>query len=189
MPEPFEAVRPLLAEHAHLEAQLADPALHTKPGRARMLGRRYATVGKIVRAYQTWLSADADAGAARELATSDPAFAEELPALEAARDQAAEILRELLIPRDPDAGRDVILEIKAGEGGEESALFAADLLRMYTRYAERRGWSVEILDLTGTELGGVKDATLGVKSRGDDDDGVWAHLKYEGGVHRVQRVP
>ena len=91
------------------------------------------------------------------------------------------------MPRDPNDGRDIILEVKAGEGGEESALFAGDLLRMYQRYAERRGWKTEILDSTVTGLGGVKDATVAVKGKGAD--GAWSRLKYEGGVHRVQRVP
>ncbi len=93
----------------------------------------------------------------------------------------------MLVPRDPNDGRDIILEVKAGEGGEESALFAGDLLRMYQRYAERRGWKTEILDSTVTGLGGVKDATVAVKGKGSD--GAWSRLKYEGGVHRVQRVP
>ena len=95
------------------------------------------------------------------------------------------------MPRDPSDGKDVILEVKAGEGGEESALFAGDLLRMYLRYAERHGWKTEILDSTMTGLGGYKDVTVAIKaaaSRGPGD-GAWSRLKYEGGVHRVQRVP
>lgn len=98
----------------------------------------------------------------------------------------------MLIPRDPDDARDVILQVKAGEGGEESALFAGDLLRMYLRYAERMGWSAQVLDATESDLGGYKDVSVAIKSRGpagDPGTGVWAHLKYEGGVHRVQRVP
>jgi peptide chain release factor 1 len=96
-------------------------------------------------------------------------------------------LRELLLPKDPDDEKDVILEIKAGEGGAESALFAGDLLRMYLRYAERRGWSTEILDAVESDLGGYKDVAVAVKSR--TDEGIWSRLKFEGGVHRVQRVP
>ncbi len=102
-------------------------------------------------------------------------------------------LAELLVPRDPHDSADVVVEIKSGEGGEESALFAADLLRMYNRYAERRGWRVEVLDSTESDLGGMKDVTLSVRSRAPEksgaSDGVWSRLKYEGGVHRVQRVP
>ena len=114
-----------------------------------------------------------------------------MPALEAAEAAAGEHLREVLVPRDPDDSRDVIIEVKAGEGGEESALFASDLARMYSRYAERQGWAVEVLDATDSDLGGYKDVRLAIKARGpvEPQDGVWAHLKYEGGVHRVQRVP
>jgi len=92
------------------------------------------------------------------------------------------------VPKDPNDERDTILEVKAGEGGEESALFASDLLRMYLRYAERQGWKTEIIDSTPTGLGGVKDATVAVKA-GRGSVGAWSRLKYEGGVHRVQRVP
>ena len=95
------------------------------------------------------------------------------------------------MPRDPDDDKDVILEVKAGEGGDESALFAGDLLRMYLRYAERRGWKTEVLDAQESDLGGFKDVSVAVKARGNPapGEGVWARLKYEGGVHRVQRVP
>jgi len=191
MSETFDAVEPMLAEYESLETRLADPALHADPGAARTLGRRYAELGRVVSAYRTWHAADDDARAASELAELDAGFAAEAPALRAAAADAAETLRRVLVPRDPDDARDVLLEIKAGEGGAESALFAGDLLRMYQRYAERRGWSHEVLEATGSDLGGFKDVTLAVKARGavTPQDGVWAHLKYEGGVHRVQRVP
>lgn len=191
MSETFGAVHPLLAEHADIEQQLADPAVHTDANRAKKLGRRYAELGQIVAAYRAWRSADDDAGAAREMAEEDPSFAEELPALEEAAQVAQDKLRHVLIPRDPDDGRDVILEIKAGEGGAESALFAGDLLRMYLRYAEHRGWKTELIEATESDLGGFKDVQVAVKTKGATApaDGVWASLKYEGGVHRVQRVP
>jgi peptide chain release factor 1 len=181
----------LLAEHAQIEAQLADPAVHADAANARKLGRRYAELGQVAQAYTAWKAASDDAEAAKELAEVDESFAAELPSLTAAADAAAARLREVLIPRDPDDARDVILEVKAGEGGEESALFAADLLRMYTRYAEKMGWATQLLGATDSDLGGYKDAQLAIKSRGTvaPEDGVWAHLKYEGGVHRVQRVP
>ncbi|MCG2799941.1 MAG: peptide chain release factor 1 [Cellulomonas sp.] len=188
MSDAFDAVGPALAEHAELEAALSDPALHSDAGRARRIGRRYAELGRVVGAYRTWRAAADDAQAAAEMA-DDPQIAAELPALVAAEQDAAERLRRVLVPRDPDDGRDVILQVKAGEGGEESALFAGDLLRMYTRYAERQGWSVQVLDSTGSDLGGIKDVSVAIKSRAAGEDGVWAHLKYEGGVHRVQRVP
>jgi peptide chain release factor 1 len=189
--EQLDAVEAALAEHAQIERELSDPAVHADAGRARRLGRRYAELGRVVQAYRAWRTAADDAQAAVELADEDAAFAAELPALRAAADEAAERLRRVLVPRDPDDARDVILEIKAGEGGEESALFAGDLLRMYTRYAERQGWAVQVLDQTGSDLGGVKDVQVAIKARGTTapEDGVWAHLKYEGGVHRVQRVP
>jgi len=192
MSETFDAVRPLLAEHAEIEAQLADPAVHADQGRARALGRRYAELGRVVSAYRAWRSAADDLEAATELAEDDPSFAAELEGLRAAEAEARERLRHVLVPSDPDDARDVILEIKAGEGGAESALFAADLLRMYLRFAERKGWATEILESTESELGGVKDVQVAVKSRSvpsDPSEGVWAWLKYEGGVHRVQRVP
>lgn len=180
----------LLAEHAEVEAALADPAVHADQARARRLGRRYAELGRVVAAYRAWRAAADDVAAARELA-EDPSIAAELPTLLEAEQQAAGTLRRILVPRDPDDARDVLLEIRAGEGGEESALFAGDLLRMYTRFAERRGWAAQVLELTPSELGGVKDATVSIRARGTvaPEDGVWAHLKYEGGVHRVQRVP
>ena len=191
MSEAFAAAEPLLAEHAQIEAQLADPAVHADAANARKLGRRYAELGQVAQAYTAWKAASDDAEAAKELAEVDEGFAAELPALQDAATAAAARLREVLIPRDPDDARDVILEVKAGEGGEESALFAADLLRMYTRYAEKMGWATQLLGATDSDLGGYKDAQLAIKSRGTvaPEDGVWAHLKYEGGVHRVQRVP
>ena len=191
MSEDFAAAEPLLAEHAQIERDMAAPETASDPAALRRLGRRYAELGRVVAAYRSWQAAAADAADARELAAEDPDFAAELPALEAGEAAAAEHLRDVLIPRDPDDARDVIIEVKAGEGGEESALFAADLARMYTRYAERQGWAVEVMDATGSDLGGYKDLRLAIKARTTPEppDGVWAHLKYEGGVHRVQRVP
>jgi peptide chain release factor 1 len=192
MSEDFASVEPLLAEHADIERQLSDPSVHADAGRAKLLGRRYAELGQVVGAYRAWSAADQDLADAVELAELDEEYAAEIPALREAVYDAAERLRRVLVPRDPDDARDVILEIKAGEGGEESALFAGDLLRMYLRYAERRGWRTEVIESTESDLGGYKDVQVAVKVRGsvqDPADGVWASLKYEGGVHRVQRVP
>ena len=191
MSEDFSAVRPLLEEYAAIERDMADPAVASDPGVLRRLGRRYAELGRVVTAHRAWEAASADLADAVELADDDPDFAAELPGLREAEADAADRLREVLVPRDPDDARDVIIEVKAGEGGEESALFASDLARMYTRYAERMGWAVEVLGATDSELGGYKDVRLAIKTRGSaqPQDGVWAHLKYEGGVHRVQRVP
>jgi len=129
--------------------------------------------------------------AGEELAGEDESFADEAVALAERRVVTEERLRQLLVPRDPTDSKDAILEIKSGEGGEESALFAGDLLRMYTRYAERRGWKTEYLDATESDLGGYKSVTLAVKAKGTSEPGEapYALLKFEGGVHRVQRVP
>jgi peptide chain release factor 1 len=181
----------LLDEYAQLEAQLADPAIHGDQAAARRVGRRFAELTPIAKAAAELDQTRADLAAARELAAEDAAFAEEAAELEDRLPVLEEKLAELLAPRDPDDGKDVILEIKAGEGGEESALFVGDLLRMYLRYAERRGWVTEVLDAQESDLGGYKDVAVAVKSRGvpDGGNGVWSRLKWEGGVHRVQRVP
>ena len=187
----LESAAALVAEHADLEKQLADPAVASDPDAVRTLNKRYAALAPTVAAYHAWVAAGGDLAAARELAEEDASFAEEVPALEATLAEAEDKLRRLLVPRDPDDDRDVILEVKAGEGGEESALFAGDLLRMYLRYAERRGWRTEVIDSTESDLGGYKDVQVAVKAKGTPQPGEapWARLKYEGGVHRVQRVP
>ena len=186
----LDSVQPLLAEHASLQEQLSDAAVHQNPALAKKLNRRYAEVSAIVSAYHQLVELNEDLAATKELAKEDEAFASELPVVEAKVNEASEKLRRLLIPRDPDDGRDVIMEIKAGEGGAESALFAADLLRMYIQYSNSKGWKTEILDKNESDLGGYKDVQLAIKGNSNDPaEGVWAHLKYEGGVHRVQRVP
>ncbi|HLU45166.1 MAG TPA: peptide chain release factor 1 [Natronosporangium sp.] len=181
----------LLAEFAELERQLADPSLHADPARARMAGRRYAELTPIHRTATERDRVRADLAAAQELAAEDSAFASEVEALTARLAELEERLAELLAPRDPHDSKDVILEIKAGEGGAESALFAADLLRMYLRYAERRGWQTEVIDVQDSDLGGIKNVALSIRSRQapEGGHGVWSRLKWEGGVHRVQRVP
>ncbi|WP_065569973.1 peptide chain release factor 1 [Microbacterium oleivorans] len=186
----FESVQTLIDEHRAVQEELSDPAVHADASRAKRVNRRYAELSRIVAAYDAWHGAEEDLAAARELAKEDDAFAEEVPALEQRLADTQEKLRRLLIPRDPDDARDVILEIKAGEGGAESALFAADLLRMYLQYAASRGWKTELLERNESDLGGYKDVQIAIKgSSSDPAQGVWAHLKYEGGVHRVQRVP
>ncbi|MFZ5847054.1 MAG: peptide chain release factor 1 [Actinomycetota bacterium] len=187
----FEAVEGLVEEHAALEVRLADPSIHADPGLAKQLNQRYAELSAIVRAYREWQQLGDDIEAARELAAEDPSFADEAGALESRRETVEERLRHLLVPRDPSDSKDAILEIKSGEGGEESALFAGDLLRMYTRYAERRGWKVEQIDAAESDLGGYKSVTVAVKAKGTPEPGEapFALLKFEGGVHRVQRVP
>ena len=187
----FDAVEGLLAEHAEIEQQLADPELHANPSRSRRLGKRYAELTVIANSFREWQAVCGDLQAARELATDDASFADEAVRLQDAREVLEQRLVELLAPRDPNDGKDIILEVKAGEGGEESALFAGDLLRMYLRFAERHAWSTEILDSNESDLGGYKNVTVAVKAKGvpEPGQGPYALLKYEGGVHRVQRVP
>ncbi|MGC5384319.1 peptide chain release factor 1 [Micromonospora chalcea] len=186
-----ERLATLLDEYAELERRLADPAIHADQGTARRVGRRYAELVPLHKAAGELEQARADLAAARELAAEDPTFATEAEAIASSLPALEERLAELLIPRDPHDAKDVIVEIKAGEGGEESALFAGDLLRMYTRYAERHGWVTEVIDAQDSDLGGVKDVSLAIKSKGvpEGGNGVWSRLKWEGGVHRVQRVP
>jgi peptide chain release factor 1 len=178
----------LRAEYDDVERALADPSVHGDQGRARTLGRRFAELAPIVATARDLDASRGDLAAARELAADDPDFAAEADDLEHRIDDLQGKLRELLLPKDPNDGKDVILEVKAGEGGDESALFAGDLLRMYLRYAERQGWTTEVLDAEDTDLGGYRSATVAMRGRRADEP-VWARLKYEGGVHRVQRVP
>jgi peptide chain release factor 1 len=183
----FEQVEELVREHGELEKQLADPSVHADQNRARTLGRRYAELGPVVATYTDWKTTAGDLEAARELAADDASFKAELPLLEQRLAELEDQLRVQLLQKDPNDDKDVIVEVKAGEGGEESALFAGDLLRMYLRFAERNGWKTEVLDATESDLGGYKDVTIAVRGRGDLMP--WSRLKYEGGVHRVQRVP
>ena len=192
--EPGDRLAPLREEHARLQESMADPALHDDPGRARRVGRRYAELEGILAAAERRDRTAEDLETARELVElgeGDEELAAETAALEERLAAERAELEDLLAPRDPDDARDVILEIKAGAGGEESALFAAEMLRMYRAYAESRGWRTEVLTSSPTELGGLKDVTVAIASRGagTPGEGVWAHLKHEAGVHRVQRVP
>lgn len=186
-----DAVAPILKEYQELERALSDPNLHADQNRARSVARRYAELGRVVKLVNELSALDDDIDAAVELAEEDSDFAEELEALQASRAEVSHNLVSVLAPRDPDDACDVILEIKAGEGGDESALFAADLARMYWRYADNKGWTTTELSTTHTGLGGYKEITLAFRAKGNPtpEEGVWTHLKYEGGVHRVQRIP
>ncbi|MCW2809940.1 MAG: prfA [Friedmanniella sp.] len=187
----FESALHLRDEFAGLEAALSDPAIHADLARARKVGRRYAELTPVVRALEEYDRVTDDLAAAEELAADDEAFAAEAADLRARLGPLVERLTRLLAPRDPNDSSDTLVEIKSGEGGDESALFAGDLLKMYTRYAESRGWKVEILDAQETDLGGYKSVTAAIKapSMGEPDMMPYGVLKFEGGVHRVQRVP
>jgi peptide chain release factor 1 len=179
----------LADEFRELEARLADPVVTSDPDQLRTVSRRYRELEPIVEAQRALTARQGDLGVARELL--EHATEEERGHLEAELEQAsAEIerlegeLRQLMLPRDPHAGRAVIIEIRGAEGGEEANLFARDLYDMYIAYAGRRGWKVETLSHDVSDLGGVNQVTFVV--RGDD---AWQRLKFEGGPHRVQRVP
>jgi len=183
------AIDDVLSEYGGLEAQLSDPTLHEDAAAARRVGKRFAELTPVVQTHRRLTQVRDDLAAALELAADDPSFAAEAERLAGEAEELDVRLADLLAPRDPHDADDIVMEIKSGEGGEESALFAADLARMYTRYAEKHGWVVEALGVTESDLGGYKDATLSIRARQPSRDGVWSRFKFEGGVHRVQRVP
>jgi len=172
-----------------VERQLADPDVATDPQRVAQLARERAELEEIVALYRQLKDIDRQVAQAEELLEAeDPDLvelaAEEIDRLREYRETIYQELRRRLVPRDPNDEKDVIVEIRAGTGGEEAALFAADLFRMYTRYAERQGWKVEVLSSSPTELGGFKEIIFEVRGKG-----AYSHFKHESGVHRVQRVP
>ncbi len=182
-----DQLRAVEARYAEIEARLAAGETYSDPELVARLNREQRELEPLVTAYRALLRArEAQAGAEELLA--DPEMRElAQEELAQAREDIQRLEREikvLLLPKDPNDGKNVILEIRAGVGGEESALFAADLTRMYTMYAEGRGWRVEVNSASETELGGVKEISFTIEG-----EGAWSRLKYESGVHRVQRVP
>ena len=177
----------LAERHAEVTALLADPATQQNQTRFRDLGREYAQLEPLVACLAEFRAAERAIDAARELLV-DPEMkdlaADEIAAAEARREALEPALLKLLIPADPNDNRNIYLEIRAGTGGAEAALFGADLLRMYLRYAELRGWRHEVMSASEGELGGFKEVI--VRIAGAD---VYASLKFESGAHRVQRVP
>jgi peptide chain release factor 1 len=177
-------------EFRELEVRLADPDTHADQAVMRAVSQRYRELEPLVHAWQAYRSRVDDLGAARELlaAADEPGEREmaqgEIDDASRALERLEAELRELLLPRDPHAGRAVIVEIRGAEGGEEANLFARDLHDMYVAYAANRNWQLETLSHDPSDLGGVNQVTFVV--RGDD---AWQHLKFEGGPHRVQRVP
>lgn len=183
------AVDDILAEYQGLEAQLSDPDLHNDAARARKVGKRYSELQPIIKVHQELIQVREDLEAAQEMAREDSDFAAEAESLSAQQVELEEKLADLLAPRDPHDSDDIVMEIKSGAGGEEASLFAGELARMYQRYAEKHGYSTEILGLSESDLGGVKDMTMSIRSKQPSRDGAWSVFKFEGGVHRVQRVP
>ena len=170
-----------------VERELADPAVYSDQQRLKNLSREQKELTPVVETFTALQQTEQAIAEAREM-LSDPELRElaqeELTRTKEQRERLAEELKRLLLPRDPNDEKSVVLEIRGGVGGEEGALFAADLLRMYTMYVQSRGWEMELLNLNETELGGTKEAVFAVNGRG-----AYNRLKYESGVHRVQRVP
>ncbi|MEW6227589.1 MAG: peptide chain release factor 1 [Bacillota bacterium] len=176
--------------YEELEGMLADPEVVADQERFQKSARAHASLEDIVTKYRQYKKTRAEIKEARDMldAGTDAELHEflqaELERLRADEGRLERDLKLLLLPKDPNDEKDVIVEIRAGTGGEEAALFAADLMRMYSRYAEQHGWQMEIMSSNPTDLGGFKEAILSVQGRG-----AYSRLKYESGVHRVQRVP
>ena len=183
----LDKLKDLDLRYEDLESQLCDPRVYGDAEKLRQVNRELKELLPVVETYRAYQAADSRRREAEEL-LHDPEMKEmaqdELAEAKEELEQLKEKLTILLLPRDPNDSRNVILEIRGGVGGEESALFAHSLLRMYTMYAESRGWKLEIASINETELGGVKDCSAVIEG-----DGAWSRLKFESGVHRVQRVP
>jgi peptide chain release factor 1 len=186
----FERLDEIERTYQDVERQLADPEVIADQARLVELSRRHAELGGVVRTYRAWRSAGEDLATARELLREERSsdgralLEQEIAAAQASQASLDEQLRRALVPKDPNDDKDVIVEVRAGTGGDEAALFASDLYRMYTRWAEQHGYKHEVLSQSASDLEGVKEVVFAVKGRG-----AWSRLKYEAGVHRVQRVP
>jgi len=184
---PLDKLRSLVKRHEEVEELLCDPAVFADPRKLNALNRERSQLAPLVDAMNRFEAIDRRIADDRE-ALDDPELGpiarEEIQSLELERGEVEGRLRLLLLPRDPNDDKNTILEIRGGTGGEEAALFAADLFRMYSRYAERRGWRVEILSSSEAAAGGLKELIALITG-----DRVYSRLKHEGGVHRVQRVP
>lgn len=183
------AVDDIVSEYQGIEAQMSDPETMGDQTLFRKLSKRYSELQPIINVNNKLVQARDDHEAAEEMAYEDKEFAAEAERLAEEIVSLEEQLADLLAPRDPHDGDDIVMEVKAGAGGEEAALFAGELVRMYQRYVEKHGFTVEVLGLSESDLGGVKDMTLSIRSKTPSRDGAWSVFKFEGGVHRVQRVP
>ena len=185
----FDQLNHVLARYDELHRLLADPEVFGQPRRLQEYGRELAGLEELVTTYRAYRQAGQQLEEARELLASDDAefaalAAEEHAALQERLAGLEERLQVLIVPQDPNDARDVIVEVRAGTGGDEATIFAADLFRMYTRYAENQGWKIELVDTHPNDLGGFKEVIFEVKGQG-----AYSQLKYESGVHRVQRIP
>jgi peptide chain release factor 1 len=187
----FERLEEIERTYEDVERQLADPEVIADQTRLIELSRRHAELAEVVRAYRAWRQAGEDLTTARQLLREERSadgralLEEEIADAQARQAAVEEQLRRALVPKDPNDDKDVIVEVRAGTGGDEAALFAGDLYRMYFRWAEQHGYKVEVLSQSASNLdASVKEVVFAVKGRG-----AWSRLKYEAGVHRVQRVP
>lgn len=186
----FERLQQIAARYAEITEQLSDPIVINNQDRYRELSKEHSDLTPIIQAYQRYLKTNGDCQNLRELAgSSDDTEMKELAQTELKEAETSLLALEdeikgLLIPKDPNDDKDCILEIRAGTGGEEAALFASNLFRMYTRFAERSGWKAELMDWNDTGLGGFKEVVFAMRGKH-----AYGTLKYESGVHRVQRVP
>jgi peptide chain release factor 1 len=187
----FERLEEIERSYEDVERQLADPEVLADQARLVELSRRHAELAEVVRAYRSWRQAGEDLDTARQLQREERSadgralLEEEIADAQARRAALEAQLRRALVPKDPNDDKDVIVEVRAGTGGDEAALFAGDLYRMYVRWAEQHGYKVEVLSQSASNLdASVKEVVFAVKGRG-----AWSRLKYEAGVHRVQRVP
>jgi peptide chain release factor 1 len=185
----IDRLRQIEASYDAVVAEMSTPAVGGDPARLQVLGRELARLEPVVIAIRAWSTLQGELEATRSMA-HDPdeevrgMAREELVVLETRLQVLDDELRRLLVPRDPNDDRDVILEVRAGTGGDEAALFAGDLFRMYARYAERRRWKLDLISVSEGPGGGVKEAIAEIAGQG-----AYSRLKYESGVHRVQRVP
>ena len=183
----LEKLKALALRYEDLESQLAQPSVYGDAEKLKSINRELKELGPVVEAYKAYAQALADKAGAEDL-LHDPDFRElaqeELAASKETLERLEQEIRLLLLPKDPNDQRNVIMELRGGVGGEESALFAHSLLRMYTMYAQTKGWKMDVVSMNETELGGVKECSVLIEG-----EGAFSRLKFESGVHRVQRVP
>ncbi len=183
----FEQLKDIVAKYHQLSEQMADPAISSDAKRYQSIAKEHSGLSELVRSYEKYQKVSQDLEGNREL-LKDPDLGEiakeEIPRLESELEDLEQDLKIQLLPKDPHDDKNIFLEIRAGAGGDEAGIFAGDLFRMYSRYAETRGWKVELMDSNPTGVGGFKEVIVQISG-----EQVFSALKYEGGVHRVQRVP
>ncbi|MBT9143140.1 MAG: Peptide chain release factor 1 [Dehalococcoidia bacterium] len=186
----FEKLQAIEDRCQELEQSISDPGIISRQSEWRKLTKEHSRISEIVAAYRQYKVVEQDLREAKEMLREGAEeemsrfLKEEVEENSAKKEALAQKLRALLLPRDPNDEKNVIVEVRAGTGGEEAALFAGDLLRMYTRFAERQGWKTEILNTSATDIGGFREVVFAIEG-----GGAYSRLKYESGVHRVQRVP